>query len=151
MVPATRSIMWRTERSRAGVPSGPRKYFCATMLVALSDQVAGNSTPRCSKATVPSRQFVITASRCSHAISSYGWTPSVVKRRSTVRPLRRPTFAVESASLVFAIQVPTSSGPRSGATASASPEEDGAGTRERDTRGPERDGGGHVMTYSLVI
>ena len=29
----------------------PRKYFWATMLVALSDQPTGNSTPSCSKAT----------------------------------------------------------------------------------------------------
>ena len=37
MVSATRSITWRSERSRSGVPSVPRKYFWATMLVALSD------------------------------------------------------------------------------------------------------------------
>src|SRR6266545_4955036 len=32
------------------------------MLVAFCDQVLGNSSPRCSKAVVPSRQLVITAS-----------------------------------------------------------------------------------------
>ena len=38
MVSATRSMTWRSERSRSGVPSVPRKYFWATMLVAFSDQ-----------------------------------------------------------------------------------------------------------------
>ena len=51
IVPATRPIICLTERSRAGVPSWPRKYFWATMLVAFCDQLFGNSTPRCSKAT----------------------------------------------------------------------------------------------------
>src|SRR6266545_2817427 len=63
IVPATRSTIWRTECSRWGVPSGPRKYFWATMLVAFCDQVLGNSRSRCSKAVVPSRQLVMTASR----------------------------------------------------------------------------------------
>ena len=54
MVSATRAIIWRTERSRCGVPSVPRKYFWTTTLVAVCDQVFGNSTPRCSKKTLPS-------------------------------------------------------------------------------------------------
>ena len=32
------------------MPSLPRKYFWATMLVAFWDQLFGNSTPRCSNA-----------------------------------------------------------------------------------------------------
>ena len=39
MVSATRSMTWRSDDSRSGVPSVPRKYFWATMLVAFSDQV----------------------------------------------------------------------------------------------------------------
>ena len=79
MVSATRSITWRSDRSRCGVPSVPRKYFWATMLVAFSDQVTGNSTSNCSKATAPSFQLVMRASRRSHTTSSYGCTPAVVK------------------------------------------------------------------------
>ena len=37
IVSATRSITWRSDHSRSGVPSVPRKYFWATMLVAFSD------------------------------------------------------------------------------------------------------------------
>ncbi len=70
MVSATRSIMCLTLRSRSGVPSVPRKYFWATIVVAFIDQSAGNSTSRCSKEVVPSRQLVITASRSSHSTSS---------------------------------------------------------------------------------
>jgi hypothetical protein len=70
MVSATRSIICLTERSRFGVPSVPRKYFCATIWVAIIDQDEGNSTPRCSNETVPSRQLVMTASRSSHSSSS---------------------------------------------------------------------------------
>ncbi len=50
-----------------GVPSVPRKYFWATMLVAFSDQPTGNSTPSCSNATVPSFQLLMRASRRSQA------------------------------------------------------------------------------------
>ena len=57
MVSATRSMTWRSDDSRPGVPSVPRKYFWETMLVAFTDHVTGNSTSRCSKATVPSFQF----------------------------------------------------------------------------------------------
>src|SRR3954454_21415566 len=56
------------------------------MFVALTDQESGNSTPRCSKFTVPSRQFVITTSRRCQVTSSYGCTPAVVCTRSIVRP-----------------------------------------------------------------
>src|SRR5256885_2501993 len=56
------------------------------MLAALTDQKSGNSTPRCSKLTEPSRQFVMTTSRRSQVTSSYGCTPSVVYTRLTRRP-----------------------------------------------------------------
>src|SRR3954469_4920801 len=59
------------------------------MLVAFADQKSGNSTPRCSKLTEPSRQFVMTTSRRSQVTSSYGWTPAVVYTRSSRSPLRR--------------------------------------------------------------
>jgi hypothetical protein len=49
----TRSMICLTDHSRAGVLSFPRKYFSATMFVALSDQSDGNSTPSCSKLTLP--------------------------------------------------------------------------------------------------
>jgi hypothetical protein len=41
MVSATRSITWRSETRARAVPRVPRKYFWATMLVALSDQFGG--------------------------------------------------------------------------------------------------------------
>src|ERR1700712_3122115 len=72
--------------SRSGVPTAPRKYLLVTMLVALIDQVDGNSTPRCSKLMVPSRQLVSTTSRRSQVTSSYGCPPAVVYRRSSRRP-----------------------------------------------------------------
>ena len=37
MVSTTRSTTWRSDHSRSGVPSVPRKYFWATMFVAFSD------------------------------------------------------------------------------------------------------------------
>jgi hypothetical protein len=43
-----------------------------TMFDAFTDQKSGNSTPRCSKFTEPSRQLVITTSRRSQLTSSYG-------------------------------------------------------------------------------
>ncbi|MPM84278.1 hypothetical protein SDC9_131349 [bioreactor metagenome] len=49
-------------------------------------QKSGNSTPRCSKTLSPVFQFVWTMSRCSQVTSSYGWTPSELKTRATVRP-----------------------------------------------------------------
>ena len=39
IVSATRSITWRSDVSRSAVPSVPRKYFWATMLVAFCDHV----------------------------------------------------------------------------------------------------------------
>ena len=53
MVVTTRPTSCRTERSRSGVPSVPRKYFDATTFVASSDQVFGTSTSLCSKMTAP--------------------------------------------------------------------------------------------------
>jgi hypothetical protein len=68
MVSATRSISWRTERSRPGVPSWPRKYFWTTTLVAVWLQVLGTSTSRCSKTILPLSPLML-AVRSSH------WTP----------------------------------------------------------------------------
>src|SRR5579883_1661071 len=73
-----------TERSRRGEPSGPRKYFWATMLVAFCDQTFGNSTLRCSKAIRSPEP--IRASRCSHSTSAKGSTPGRVNDRSTRSP-----------------------------------------------------------------
>src|SRR5258708_4505805 len=58
------------------------------MFVAFTDQESANSTPRCSKLTEPSRQFVSATSRRSQVTSSYGCTPGVVLIRWMVRPLR---------------------------------------------------------------
>src|ERR687891_172233 len=60
--------------------------FWATMLVAFNDHETGNSTSRFSKATDPSRKLVMRASRRSHSMSSYGWTPSVVNCRRRPMP-----------------------------------------------------------------
>src|SRR5213083_38897 len=79
--------------SRCGEPTAPRKYLVVTMLAAFTDQESGNSTPCCSKLTVPSRQLVMTTSRRSQVTSSYGWTPGVVYSRSTVSPAF-PAFAL---------------------------------------------------------
>ena len=84
MCETTRSIIWRTLVSRLAVPSFPRKYFDATTFVAVCDQDAGASTPFCSKTFPPSPGM--TASRSSHEISSYGWTPSLVNVRRTRSP-----------------------------------------------------------------
>src|SRR3954449_7733683 len=75
-----------SDHSRTGVPTAPRKYLLVTMFEALTDQELGNSTPRCSKLTEPSRQLVITTSRCSQVTWSYGCSPSVVKTRFTLSP-----------------------------------------------------------------
>ena len=72
IVSTMRSITCLSEDSRSGLPTVPRKYFCVTMLVALSDQLAGNSTPICSNTVEPSSQLVIRASRDSHTTSSNG-------------------------------------------------------------------------------
>src|SRR5689334_2828456 len=68
-----RSISCLRLVSRCGVPTAPRKYLLVTMLTAFTDQKSGNSTPRCSKLTEPSRQLVMTTSRRSHDTSSYVW------------------------------------------------------------------------------
>src|SRR5271163_2477949 len=81
MVPATRPIICLTERSRAGWPICPRKYFWATMLVAFCDQLVGNSTSFCSKAT--RSPWPMRASRSSHSAASKGCTPGEVKKRVT--------------------------------------------------------------------
>ena len=44
----TRPTICFTLDSRSGEERRPRKYFCATMFVAVWDQNFGNSTPRCS-------------------------------------------------------------------------------------------------------
>ena len=77
IVSATRPIIWRTECSRCGVFSFPRKYFWATMLVAVWLQNAGNSTSFCSNEgpSLPG----ISAVRVSHSTASNGSTPSSVK------------------------------------------------------------------------
>ena len=63
-----------------GVPSWPRKYFWATMLVAFCDQVAGNSTSSCSKPPTAA------VGRDSHSTSSNGLTPGVENRRRMDSP-----------------------------------------------------------------
>src|SRR5690349_15478339 len=83
----------RSDHSRCGVPTAPRKYLVVTMFAALTLQDSGNSTPRCSKLIEPSRQLVMTTSRRSHATSSYGCTPSVVQTRCTLSPVTAPFFA----------------------------------------------------------
>ncbi|GIU90992.1 MAG: hypothetical protein KatS3mg010_2091 [Acidimicrobiia bacterium] len=70
IVSTTRSMTWRSDHSRSAVPSVPRKYFWATMLVALTDQVVGNSTPGWKKASPPSLKFGMRASRRSHSTVS---------------------------------------------------------------------------------
>src|SRR5690606_40474128 len=75
-----------SDHSRCGVPSAPRKYLEATICVAFMLQVDGNSTPRCSKLTEPSRQLVMTTSRRSQVTSSYGCLPAVVHTRRIRRP-----------------------------------------------------------------
>src|SRR5438270_9328903 len=88
MVSTTRSTICLTLDSRSGDPSLPRKYLEATTFVAVCDQNFGTSTPFCSK-TLPLSPGMA-ESRRSHSTSSYGWTPSRVKRRS----IRRPPAAV---------------------------------------------------------
>jgi hypothetical protein len=87
MVRTTRPTSCRTERSRSGDPSGPRKYLEATTLVASADQLLGTSTSFCSKITLPDSP-AMDAVRISQAISSAGSTPGVVKVRGMESPLR---------------------------------------------------------------
>ena len=74
-----RPIICLTLDSRSGEPMRPRKYFCATMFVAVCDQNFGNSTPFCSKTglSLPG----MSASRSSHSTSSNGSRPGIVKKR----------------------------------------------------------------------
>jgi hypothetical protein len=69
MVSTTREISRRTLVSRSGDPSWPRKYFEATMLVAVWLQVVGTSIPCCSKTGWP-RSSLMTADRSSQVSSS---------------------------------------------------------------------------------
>ncbi len=79
----TRPTICFTLDSRSGEERRPRKYFWATMFVAVWDQNFGNSTPRCSNAG-PVRPGIV-ASRISHSISSNGSRPGMVKKRRTPR------------------------------------------------------------------
>ncbi len=79
---ATRPTICFTLRSRSGDAMRPRKYFWATMFVAVCDQNFGNSTSRCSNAGPPLPG--ISASRVSHSISSNGSRPGMVKYRRGV-------------------------------------------------------------------
>ena len=85
IVSTTRPMSCRTECSRSGEPTWPRKYFETTMLVACCDQLFGISTLRCSNTTLP-RSLPMTASRSSHSTSSNGSTPAVVKTRESPAP-----------------------------------------------------------------
>jgi hypothetical protein len=68
----------RTLDSRSGEPTSPRKYFEATMFVAVWLQVAGTSMPCCSNTGWP-RSSLISAERVSQATSSKGLRPGLVK------------------------------------------------------------------------
>src|SRR5262245_19421697 len=96
MVRTTRPMSWRTERSRSGVPSVPRKYFWTTMFVASWDQDFGTSTSFCSKTTSP-RSLVISALRSSHSTVSNGWVPGCVWRRLNESPLGAAAGAASGA------------------------------------------------------
>src|SRR4051794_19063321 len=85
-VDTTRSISCLRLHSRTSVPTAPRKYLVVTIVLALTDQKSGNSTPRCSKTVSPVFQFCWTTSRRSQVISSYGCVPGVLKTRSMLRP-----------------------------------------------------------------
>ena len=87
MVSATRLMSWRTERSRSGVPTVPRKYFCTTTLVAVCVQPLGTSTSCCSKTALPFSP-VMAAVRSSHWTLVKPSSPGLVKKRRTVRPGR---------------------------------------------------------------
>ena len=59
-----------SERLPNGGPEAPRKYFVVTIVLALTLQKSGNSTPRCSKIVSPVFQLVWTTSRDSQVTSS---------------------------------------------------------------------------------
>ena len=83
----------------------PRKYFWATMFVAVCDQNFGNSTSRCSNAgpSLPG----MWASRSSHSISSNGSRPGIVKKRRGAT-LASPSTTVLTISCSIASPVPAS-------------------------------------------
>ena len=69
MVLTTRSINCFTLRSRAGVPTWPRKYLLTTTLVASWLQNDGTSMSSWTKTVLP-LSFLISAVRSSQVISS---------------------------------------------------------------------------------
>src|SRR5437867_12668422 len=77
MVPATRPMSCLTLPSLPGVPSLPRKYFEATLFVAVWDQNEGSSPFFCWKIVCP-LWSVMTPSRISHFTASYGRRPGFV-------------------------------------------------------------------------
>jgi hypothetical protein len=88
MVSVTRRMSWRTLVSRSGVPTVPRKYLLATMLVAVWDQAAGTSMPSCLKTAWPEASLM-EAERFSQrmpAASLRGSTPSTVFLRGICTP-----------------------------------------------------------------
>src|SRR5450759_463376 len=85
MVLTTRSMSCLMLCSRSGVPTWPRKYLLTTTFVASWLQKTGTSTSFCSKTVLPVSEEM-PAVRYSQAISSYGWTPGRVHRRSKLRP-----------------------------------------------------------------
>src|SRR5918999_3011392 len=89
-----RSMTWRSDDSRSGEPSRPRKYFWATMFVAFCDHDFGNSTPRCSKAGAAGSPM--TASRISHSTALNGCVPASVNCRGTETPAPRAVIAALS-------------------------------------------------------
>ena len=75
-------------RSRASVPTAPRKYLVVTMVEALTDQKSGNSTPRCSKTVSPVFQFGLDDVAALPGDLVVGVHARVVKMRSIVSPSR---------------------------------------------------------------
>ena len=55
MVSTTRSMTWRSEYSRSGVPSGAPEVLLGQDVGGVELQVSGTSTSSCSKAIEPSR------------------------------------------------------------------------------------------------
>ncbi len=96
IVPTIRPIICLTELSRSGLDIRPRKYFCATMFVAVCDQNFGNSTFFCSNAGpfFPG----MWAPRTSHSISANGSRPGIVNRRRTARLEPSSTTVLTSSS-----------------------------------------------------
>ncbi len=75
MVSTTRSMTCFSERSRSAVPRVPRKYFWATMLVALTDHVDGELDAELLEGDRPVVQLVMRASRRSHVDLVVGVDP----------------------------------------------------------------------------